>query len=187
MVSLGALWLPILVSAILVFAVSTLVWMVLPHHKGDFRGLTNEDEVRRALSAGGVTPGQYVIPHAPTREAHQSPEFQEKIAEGPSAFLTVLPPGARSMARQLVQWFLFLLVVGVFCAYVAGRTLPPGEEYLSVFRVTGTVAWMAYGFAYVQESIWFGRPWSFVGKQLLDSLLYGLVTAGAFGWLWPGV
>ena len=91
------------------------------------------------------------------------------------------------MGKQFVLWFLFSVIVGVVCAYVAGRTLAPGTDYLQVFRVTGTVAWVAYGFAYVQEGIWFGRPWSFVFKQLFDALLYALVTAGAFGWLWPAM
>ncbi len=29
------LWLPIVVSAVIVFVASFLAWMVLPHHKGD--------------------------------------------------------------------------------------------------------------------------------------------------------
>lgn len=186
MVPLGALWLPILVAAVLVFAVSALVWMVLPHHKSDFAGLRNEDEVRSALADGEVSPGQYTIPHAPTREAYGEPEMQRKFEEGPNAFLTVIPAGTRSMGRQFAGWFVFLLAVGVACAYVAGRTLGPGAGYLEVFRVTGTVAWAAYGFAYVQEAVWFGRPWGFVLKQIVDALAYALVTAGAFGWLWPG-
>lgn len=187
MVSIGALWLPIVLSAVLVFGVSAVVWMVLPHHRNDFRGLSTEDRVREALSDAGVTPGQYTIPHAPTRADYQTPEMQAKYAEGPNVFLTVVPRGMPNMGKQFVLWFLFSVVVGAVCAYVAGRTLGPGATYLEVFRVTGTVAWVAYGFAYVQEGIWFGRPWSFVAKQLLDALLYGLVTAGTFGWLWPGV
>lgn len=185
MVSIGALWLPILVAAILVFVLSAVVWMVLPHHKNDFRGLVNEEEVRRALSAGDVAPGLYTVPHAPTREAYQEPEMQKKFEEGPNAFITVLPRGLPSMGRQFAQWFAFLLVVGAVCAFVVGRALAPGAEYMSVFRLTAVVAWAAYGFAIVQDAIWFGRPWGFVGKHLMDALAYGLVTAGAFGWLWP--
>ena len=70
-------------------------------------------------------------------------------------------------------------------AYVAGHTQPAGSVYLVVFRVTGTVAWAAYGLSHVSEAVWFARPWSGILKQLFDALLYGLVTAGAFDWLWP--
>lgn len=185
MVSIASLWLPILVAAILVFGASAVIWMVLPWHESDFEGLDREDDVRRALA--DVPPGQYHIPHSPTREDYDSPEMEEKFEEGPVGFLTIVDRGKPAMGKQFVQWFLFSVVVGIFCAYVAGRTLGPGAEYLSVFRVTGTVAFLSYGMAYVQEGVWFGRPWSFVWKQLLDGLVYGLLTAGAFGWLWPGM
>jgi hypothetical protein len=70
-------------------------------------------------------------------------------------------------------------------AYLTGRTLSPGTEYLTVFRVAGTTAWLAYGAASVTDAIWFGRPWSSVVKTLIDALIYGMLTAGVFGWLWP--
>jgi hypothetical protein len=68
---------------------------------------------------------------------------------------------------------------------VAGRTVPAGTEYLHVFRVTGTVAFAGYGLALVQDSIWYGRRWGSTVKSLVDSLIYALLTAGSFGWLWP--
>ena len=178
---IAAIWLPILVAAVLVFVASAIVWMVLPHHRNDFAGLENEEEVRAALADGDVSPGQYHIPHAADREAYRSPEMEEKFAEGPNAFLTVLSRGTPDMGKRFTLWLLFLLVVGALCAYVAGRTLPAGAEYLEVFRVTGAVAWAGYGFAYVQEAIWFGRPWSFVLKQLGDALAYALAYADGIG------
>lgn len=185
MVTLAALWLPILVSAALVFVASSVVWMVLPHHRDDFGGIPDEDAVREALSDPEVTPGQYHVPHAPDREAYGSDEMQRKFEEGPVAFVTVLPDGAPSMGKRFVQWFVYGLAVSAAAAYVAGATLPAGAEYMEVFRVTGTVAWVAYGAAYAGDSIWFGRPWSFSVKMVADGLLYGLLTAGVFGWLWP--
>jgi hypothetical protein len=56
-------------------------------------------------------------------------------------------------------------------------------DYLEIFRITCTVAWAAYGIAFIQDSIWFGRPWSTTIKNLLDALIYGLLTGGVFGWL----
>lgn len=185
MVSLAALWLPILLSAVLVFVVSSLLWTVLPWHKADFAGLPDEEAVRGALGSPELTPGQYQVPHAPEREAYDSEEMDRKFEEGPVAFVTVVPDGRPDMTRKFVGWFLYLVGVSVMTAYVAGRTLPPGAEYLDVFRVTGTVAWLAYGAAYVGDSVWFGRPWGFSAKMLTDALIYGLLTAGAFGWLWP--
>lgn len=185
MVSLASLWLPILLSAVLVFAVSSLIWTVLPWHRDDFRGLPDEEAVRLALSSPDLEPGQYHVPHAADREAYGSDEMSRKFEEGPVATVTVMPDGRPDMAKQFVGWFLFLVGVSVATAYVAGRTLETGASYPAVFRVTGTVAWMAYGGAYLGDAIWFGRPWGFSIKMLLDGLIYGLLTAGVFGWLWP--
>jgi hypothetical protein len=89
------------------------------------------------------------------------------------------------MGKNLIQWFLFLLAVGIAVAYLAGRALEPGASYLEVFRFAGTGAFYAHGPGRVIESIWGGRAWSTSFKNLLDGLLYALVTAGTFGWLWP--
>lgn len=184
MVGLGVLWIPILLAAVLVFVASSVVWMVLPYHRNDYAGLPDEDAVREAL--GSPELGQYHVPYAPDREEYGSEEIQRKFEEGPVATITVVPDGPPSMSKQLTQWFVYAVAVSVVAAYVAGRTLPPGTEYMEVFRVTGTVAWASYGLAYFGDAIWFGRPWSFSLKMVFDALIYGLLTAGTFGWLWPG-
>jgi hypothetical protein len=44
---------------------------------------------------------------------------------------------------------------------------------------------MAYASAIVPNAIWWGRPWGVTWKEVIDGVAYGLLTAGAFGWLWP--
>ncbi len=116
----------------------------------------------------------------------QQPEGRRKFDEGPVAFITVLPNRPPPMARNMALTAIFYLSVSTIVAYVASRTLPPDAEYLAVFRLTGAVAWVAYGFAVIPDAIWFGRPWSSVAKALFDALIYALLTAGVFGWLWTG-
>ena len=89
------------------------------------------------------------------------------------------------MGGTLVGWFLFTLVVSFFVAYLAGHALAPGTHYLQVFRVVGTVALLAYAAGSAPNSIWMGKPWSSTFKDMLDGLIYALLTAGTFGWLWP--
>jgi hypothetical protein len=36
------------------------------------------------------------------------------------------------------------------------------------------------------SSIWYKKSWSGTLKNVFDGLVYGLVTGGVFGWLWPG-
>ena len=185
MVTIGALWLPILLSAVAVWVASAIIWMVMPHHKSDFAKLPDEDAARQALAPQQLVPGQYSIPYAASAKDAQDPETVRKFEEGPVGFLTVVPSGAPTMGSKIGLSMIFYLVISVIVAYLASRVLDPGADYLAVFRVTGTVAWLAYGTATVPDAIWFGRPWSVVVKGLLDSLLFGLLTAGFFGWGWP--
>jgi len=183
MVPLTSLWLPILVSAVLVFVVSSLIHMVLRYHRSDYRKVPSEDEVMEALRRFSIPPGDYLIPCAGSPAVMKSPEFMEKMKRGPIAVMTIVPGFA--MGKRLVQWFLYAVLVGVFAGYVAGRALQPGAAYLSVFRFVGTVAFTGYALALWQNSIWYGRAWSTTLKSTFDGLVYGLLTAGTFGWLWP--
>lgn len=183
MVTISALWLPVLVSAVLCWLAGAVLWMVLPHHKSDFSRLPDQEAARAALRA--ASPGQYTVPHV-ADPSKMTDDDKRLFAEGPLAYLTIVPKGMPNMGKNLVLQMVYLLVVSVMVAYVASQTLPAGVDYLKVFQVTGTVAWLAYGFALIQESVWFGKPWSYTVKVLLDALVYALLTAGVFGWLWPG-
>jgi hypothetical protein len=185
MVSLGALWLPILLSAVFVFIVSSIIHMVLKYHASDYRKLPNEDAVRAAVRAGSPPPGQYVTPHVADFKLMDTPEVKQKFVEGPVAVMYVRKPGETGMGPALVNWFLFSLVVSFFVAYITCHVLGPGTEYLQVFRVVGATAFLAYAAGQVPAAIWMGKPWSLALKEIFDGLVYGLVTAGTFGWLWP--
>lgn len=182
-VFLTSLWLPILLAAVFVFFASALAWMVLPHHRSDWSKLPDPNTVRGALR--GVAPGEYTVPYAATSAERASPEWQEQVKEGPNAFLTIIPNGLPNMGKSLGQWFLFCMAVSVCVAYLTGRVLPAGTPYLQVFRVAGTVAFLAYSAAHVSGAIWMGHRWSRALKDVADGLVYGLLTAGTFGWLWP--
>lgn len=184
MVPLASLWLAILLAAVLVWIASAIMWMVMPHHRSDYRATPNEEATRQALR--GAAPGQYSVPHMATRDAMKDPAYMKMLEEGPTAFLTVIPPGPPNMGKSLGLYFLYCVVVTVFVAYIATRTLPLGTSYLHVFQVTATVAWMGYSFESISQSIWFGRPWSTTFKHLFDGLVYGLLTGGVMGWRWPG-
>jgi hypothetical protein len=75
--------------------------------------------------------------------------------------------------------------VGIFAAYIAGRALEPGAHYLDVFRFAGCTAFVGYAVALLQNSIWYKRNWTATLKSVFDGLVYALLMAGVFGWLWP--
>jgi hypothetical protein len=184
MVPLASLWLPILLSAVIVFIMSSVLHMVLKYHRADYGTVPNEDAVMAALRH--IPPGDYMMPHASGREAMKDPVFQEKVKRGPMAMLTIMRGDmAGAFKKSLALWFVYSLVVGVFAGYVTGRARGPATEYLEVFRFVGTVAFVGYTLGLAQQSIWYGRSWGTTMRSTIDGLIYALLTAGTFGWLWP--
>ena len=175
------------ISAIISIAFS-VIHMFLPYHKTDFGPVPGEDGVMDALRAFNIPPGDYVVPHAGSTKVLNSEEFKERAKKGPVIFMTVLPSGDPfAMGSQMAQWFGYIVLVGIFAAYIASRAVAPGGEYLSVFRFAGCTAFLGYSLAHMQRSIWYKQAWSTTLKNMFDGLVYGLLTAGTFAWLWPEV
>ena len=184
MAAIAALWLPILLSAVVVFVVSAAVWMAMPHHKNDFSPASDQDALMDAVRSSTPGPGMYFFPWAAGGE--NSPEYKEMARRGPVGILRVRDPASvLNMGPAMLKAVVVNLVIGVFVAYLASVALEPGAAYLSVFQVTGTAAFMAHGFIGYQDAIWFGLPARVAFKYSLDGLVYALLTAGIFGWLWP--
>jgi len=185
MTALSTLWLPILLSAVIVFVASSVIHMALPWHKNDYSKVPNEDKLMDALRPFALPPGDYMLPRASSAQEMKAPGFVEKTKKGPVVIFTVMPNGPFSMGKPLALWFVYCLAVGVLAAYVASRAQPVGAHYLRVFQLAGCTAFIAYAAALWPMSIWYHRAWSTTIKETIDGLIYALLTAGTFGWLWP--
>jgi len=186
MVSLSALWLPIVLSAVIVFVASSIMHMLLTYHRSDYRQLPDEDKITATLRASNLQRGLYVFPFC-THKEMKSPAIQEKYKQGPVGFITVMPPGPPAMPKFLGLWFAYTILVSFFVAYLTAHTVPLGSSYLAVFRVVGTAAFLAYGLGSLPSGIWKGQVASTTIKETIDGLVYALLTAGTFGWLWPRI
>ena len=185
MVTIMSLWIPIVLSAVIVFVASSIMHMVLTYHRNEYKKLPDEDALLKAMQEKQIAPGFYAFPHHSGPKEMKSPGMIEKFNKGPVGLLTVIPNGPPAMGKYLSLWFGFCLLMGVFVAYVTGRTVVAGAHYLIVFRVAGTVAFMGYSVGQIMDSIWKGQLWSTTVKHMFDGLVYSLLTAGTFGWLWP--
>lgn len=188
MVPLTSLLIPIVISAVVVFFASFIIHMVLGYHKTDLRKLPDqqEDEILAMMSRLNLPPADYGAPHPGSPERMKDPGFIAKMAKGPIVFMNVSPGMSPSMGKSLTQWFLFVLVVTFFSAYITSRAVTADVDYLTVFRFVGTSAFMGYALGQIPESIWYKRSWVRTFKSVFDGLIYALLTAGVFGWLWPG-
>ncbi|HXX99508.1 MAG TPA: hypothetical protein VEI54_01230 [Candidatus Limnocylindrales bacterium] len=184
MAFLTVLWLPIVLSAIFVFIASSIMHMILPYHRGDYRQLPDEEKLLAGLRGAGLTRGLYIFPYG-THKDMKSPAMIEKYKQGPVGTMTIAPSGPPAMPKFLGMWFVYCLVIGFFTAYLTAHTVNVGAPYRTVFRVAGTTAFMAYGLGQLSNGIWKMQTWSMTVKEVIDGLIYGLLTAGTFGWLWP--
>lgn len=185
MTGLTVLWLPILLSAVIVFIASALIHMVLPWHKGDYRSVANEEQVSAALRPFAIPPGDYMLPRPSGSADLKSPEFLERVRQGPNIIMTVLPNAQWSMGRNLSLWFLYCLVVSIIAAWVTGLVAPAGSDYHAVFHFICITSFLGYAVALWQMSIWWRRSWMTTFKATVDGLIYALLTAATFAWLWP--
>ena len=184
MTPLTSLWLPIVVAAVGVFIASSIIHMATPWHHGDFKPMPDQARALDALRSFDIRPGDYVLPHPQSPKDAASPEFAELARRGPTVMMSVLP-GQIVIAKNLVLWFVYCLVVALCAAYIAGEALPAGAALKKVFQFAGATAFIGFALAQWQQTIWYSRSWVTTLKSTIDGFIYGLVTAGAFAWLWP--
>ncbi|MHC4099923.1 MAG: hypothetical protein ACYS15_10120 [Planctomycetota bacterium] len=184
-VSVVDLWLPILLSAVGVFIAAFLAHMVVPHHKGDWGKVPDEDGFLEAVRSRSIAAGQYMFPFCDMSDMKDE-EKKKRYAAGPHGVMVVWP-GMPNMGKNLVLTFIFYLVVGFCVAYVGTLAFRghPSLDYMQVFRVTGTVAILSYCLGGIPGTIWFGHSWRSQIMYIIDGVVYALITAGFFGWLWP--
>ena len=184
-ISLIQLWMPILVGAIFAWIASGLIHMLIKYHNSDYRRLENEDEVMDAVGKDSPSPGLYHFPYCADMSEMANESMQQKMIKGPVGFLSIFPNGLPNMGKYLSQQVAFFLIGNALIAYCATLVLSAGAEFMTVFRFFSAVGFLAYGWANVPYSIWFGYQWSMTAKYLLDALIYALVVAATFAWLWP--
>jgi hypothetical protein len=186
MIHMHALWLPTLLSAVVVFLASSVIHMALQWwHRSDYPKLAQEDKVMELLKPLAIPPGDYMVPGCSGSAEMRTPEFKQKMMEGPIMMLTVVQGGPIKIGGKLALWFLYLLVVTHLAGYVAGHALPFGAGHKAVFRIIGVTSFLGFSAALWQMSIWYQRSWLTTLKITVDGLLYAALTAGTFACFWP--
>ena len=185
MVGLSGLWIPLVLSAVFVFIASSLIHMVLGWHNGEYQPPPQQDAVLDALRPFKIPPGEYMMPMPATMKDMRTPEHLAKMEAGPVATLIVRPNGMGSMTPMLVKWFVYVLVVSLFTAYVTGRTTAQGAPFLWILRIAGSVSFAGYALGIWQAHIWGGKPLKSTIMANVDALIFCVITGATFGWLWP--
>ena len=181
------LWVPILIASGLCLALSVFAYGVLPHHEHEHRRLSTEQELLDALRRNMPAPGLYAFPYRGIRGANTTrADVAANLVRGPVGYVAIGAAGPPRFFGPLAQYFLFFVIVSTLTAYVAAHAgLKDGAHFPAVFRITGTVASMAFVLGAMPQCIWFHRPWRSWALQFIDGLACGLATGAVFGWFWP--
>ena len=179
--SVFELWLPILLSGLATHVISTLAWMVLPHHKPEWRKLPVEDEFQDWLDQKEVAPNQYIFPHSDDPAEMKSDSFKQK--QGKCRGMLVLWPTPPNMAVNIAQTLAFFFVAAFLIAYLASLGLSKGSSFLQVFQFVATSALLTHCAGQFPGVFWFRRR---VAMDLLDGVAHAVATGIIFAALWPG-
>ena len=180
-----SLLLPIVLSAVGVFLLSSIIHMAMPWHKGDYVRVPDEDRVADALRPFNIPPGDYGMPNPMTEAGGRNPDFMAQMSRGPVVVMTVVQPGPFSMGRSITTWFLFCLLVSAIAGAMAGTVVAPGGNDHAIFHQAGMVSFLSFTLGAWPLSIWYHRKWSTALKGTFDGLLYGVATGLIFTWMWP--
>lgn len=178
------LWLPILLSAAVVWIISAVVWTAMPHHKQDFIRLPDEDGFMDDLRKSGIKPGNYVFPDFRGSETMKSEKVQKALEHGPVGHLSLWPTPL-TMGGKLVATFIVYLVVSILIAYLTRVALPGAAPFAKVFQVAGTAGILAYCFSFIPNAVWFGSYKRTIVANFVDGIAYGFITGAIFAWRWP--
>ena len=128
-----ALWLPILLTAIVLFIASSIAWTVLSHHESDFSKLPEEDAFMEAVRKIDPAPGSYMFPYMTHKEAKDA-GMQERYRQGPRG--KIVTWDMPNMGRNLGLTFVYFLVVAIVTAYIAWSALGAGVGFMKALQIT---------------------------------------------------
>jgi hypothetical protein len=184
---LTALWLPILVSGVAVWFASALFWMAIGHHNKDVDAIPNEQEFIETIRRFGLKPGNYGYPDfqkCKSLPKEERAKFYKDWDKNPSGLLRVWAPA--NMGVNMFLTFFFCLVTSAVIAYLGWAALKhSGEPFAHVMQILGTAGILAYCFASFPNDIWFQKSKRAMLTNLIDGLVFGLLTGAIFAWLWP--
>ena len=185
MSSILPLWLPTVVASVAVFLASFVIHMVVKWHQHDQKALPNEGAVADAMR--GTPPGEYRMPFASSMQEMRTPAFHEKMKRDPIAIIGIAPyTPDLGFKKALGLWFVYILVISWLSSHIAWGPLHDATPHHGIIvHTVGLAAWLGYGFGHAHQSIWGPKPWVQTIKNMVDGLVYALITGGIFAWLWP--
>lgn len=177
---LVGLWLPIVISTIVLFFASFIARTILPHHRAGWHKLDHEPAFMNQLQEMNIPPGSYVFPYAETRQQSSQETFLKTYAKGPRGTINIhtIP----NLGLNLFCTFIFFLITVTLIAYIAQQAFAGWSDeseitFLKVFQIVGTISVLTYSSSTILSSISSKRPFL---MEVIDGIAYGLIVGVIF-------
>ncbi len=181
---LTQLWLPILVSGVVVWIASFVFWMAIGHHNKDVQAIPGEKEFKETINRLNIQPGNYGFPDFHSCKGMSKEEKMKLYDSRPMGLLRVWAPV--NMGVNMLLTFLFYLITSTVIGYLGWAALPHTHDAFGhVMQVLGTAGILAYCFASFPNDLWFQKSKRSMLMNLIDGVVFGLITGAIFAWLWP--
>ncbi|CAN5416147.1 hypothetical protein BH11PLA2_BH11PLA2_27400 [soil metagenome] len=179
-IPIESLALPIVLTGVALFFASFVSWMVLQLHKKDYQKLPNENDFIDVARSMNVPLGNYMFPYCDKPEEMKSEAFQTKYKTGPRGSVTFFP--MTNMGKNLFCMVIYFIAMSFGIGYLTTLALPPGAEFLAVFRFVATAAVMIYLAAMIPQSVWFKNR---ITGHVIESIAYAAISGAIFAAMWP--
>jgi mannitol-specific phosphotransferase system IIBC component len=175
-----ALWLPILVSAVVLFIASSIAWTVLTHHFHDHNKLPNEEEFMAQVRSMELPNATYIFPLYLSHKDAQNPDNVKRYNDGPRGVIMLWD--VPNIGRNLGLTFLYFFIIATVTAYIGWASMGPGVGFLKAFQVIGAIGVLVFASSGQLNAIWFPRR---TLNDFLDGVVFGVLMGLVFGLLWP--
>jgi hypothetical protein len=174
------LWFPILVSGLVTHILSTLAWMIMPHHKPEWQKLPIEDELHTLLTKNKAAAGQFIFPFARNPQEERAADYQDKVRQCRGMLILWATPAnmGKAIGLTLLGFFVIAFVIG----YLASLAMSRDADFMRVLQFVTTAGLLAHVAANFPHVFWFRRK---IAMEVLDGVIYALATGLIFAALWP--
>jgi hypothetical protein len=180
LMSVYDLWLPILVTGIATHLLSTLAWMLLPHHRLEWQKIPAEEAFQDAIVAHNIGAGQYVFPFTQDMKEIKTEAFQKR--QNTCQGMLVLRNSSLNMGAAILKTLTHFLVVAFVIGYLASLGLPAGAPFPKVVQFVTTAGLLTHCAAHFPHVFWFPRK---IAMELIDGIVFSLATGLVFAAFWP--
>jgi hypothetical protein len=175
-----------LAAGVVLFVWYGMAWMVLPHHKADFKSCPNRDALAAALADVPPADAWYLLPSPDDfPQGLKDPQLQTRWEKGPNACFVVLRPGPCLSGRTFAAGFVLNVAEGLgLAALVALSAVHTQDLPARLGVLLGAALFVGVG-TYLMQHVYARYPRRFALTNIADKAVGYALVALLFSFVGP--